>query len=133
MKTRAVVTLGLSALVLGGALTGVTSQHGSFAFADSRGESNDEKQAAKEADKARKALSNGRSGAAILSAEAAVALRPQVASYRALLGQSYLKAGRFGSAREAFADAMTLDPGNAQAALKPVLAPIPTGDWAGAR
>ena len=65
MKTRAVVTLGLSALVLGGAMTGVTSQHGSFAFAGSRSESNDEKQASKEADKARKALANGRSGAAV--------------------------------------------------------------------
>src|SRR5258706_6969413 len=93
MKTRAVVTLGLSALVLGGALTGVTSQHGSFAFADSRGESNDEKQAAKEADKARKALSNGRSSAAILSAQAAVAPRPQVASSPAPPGQIHLQAG----------------------------------------
>ena len=68
-----------------------------------------------------------------LSAEAAVGLRPQVASYRMLLGQSYLKAGRFGSAREAFADAMTLEPGNGKAALNLALAEIATGDWAGAR
>jgi Flp pilus assembly protein TadD len=133
MKTRAAVTLGLSALVLGGALTGVTSQHGSFAFAGSRSESNDEKQALKEADKARKALANGKTAAAIVSAEAAVGLRPQVTNYRVLLGQSYLKAGRFGSAREAFADAMTLEPGNGKAALNLVLSQIATGDWAGAR
>src|SRR5258706_16360038 len=99
MKTRAVVTLGLSALVLGGALTGVTSQHGSFAFADSRGESNDEKQAAREADKARKARSNGRSGAPILPAGAALALPPPAAGYPGPLRPRYLQAGRLGSAR----------------------------------
>jgi Flp pilus assembly protein TadD len=132
MKTRAIVTLGLTALVGCGALAGITS-HGGIAFASARDESRAERKAASEAGKARAALNRGKTGQAVFHAEAAVGLRPQVAGFRALLAESYLRAGRFDSARQAFADATTLDPGNGKLSLNLALAQIATGDWGTAR
>ncbi|MDB5707588.1 MAG: hypothetical protein JWN66_4704 [Sphingomonas bacterium] len=132
MKTRAVLTLGLTALVACGAVAGVAS-HGGMAFASDRSESRAERQAVAEAAKAQKALAKGNVTQAISHAEAAVALRPQVAQFRVLLGTSYLKAGRFGSARQSYADVLSLEPGNGKAALNLALAQIATGDWGGAR
>ena len=132
MKTRAIVTLGLTALVACGALAGITS-HGGIAFASARDESRDERKASFEAGKASAALARGKGEQAVFHAEAAVGLRPQVASFRVLLANSYLRAGRFDSARQAFTDAMTLDPGNGKLPLNLALAQIATGDWAGAR
>ena len=132
MKTRAVLTLGLTALVACGAVAGVASK-GGMAFASDRSESRAERQAIAEAAKAQKALAKGNVAQAIVHAEAAVALRPQVVQFRVLLGTSYLKAGRFGSARQAYADVLSLEPGNGKAALNLALAQIATGDWGGAR
>lgn len=133
MKTRAVLTLGLSALVFGGTMVvGVTS-HSGIAFASARSESKTEKQALASARKAQALLATGRADAAVTFAEGAVSLRPQVTDYRIVLGQSYLKAGRFASARDAFGDALTLSPDNGKAALNLSLAQIATGDWDGAR
>ena len=72
-------------------------------------------------------------GAAVRWAEAAVELRPQVADYRAVLGQAYLLAGRFASAHTTFNDALTLSPGDGKVALNMALAQIAEGDWTGAR
>jgi Flp pilus assembly protein TadD len=124
MKTRAAITLGLSALALGGA---------SLAYAGARNETKVEKQALASAHKAQDFLSKGKYDAAVASAETAVSLRPQVSDYRVVLGQTYLKAGRFISARDAFGDALTLSPDNGKAALNLSLAQIATGDWDGAR
>jgi len=132
MKTRAIVTLGLTALVACGALAGITS-HGGIAFASARDETRAERKAASEAGKARAALARGKGEQAVVHAEAAVGLRPQVATFRVLLANSYLRAGRFESARQAFTDAMSLDPGNGKLPLNLALAQIATGDWAGAR
>ncbi len=120
------VTLGLSVLLLG-------SVAGGLAVASDRAVSRAEKQGAVEAGVAQRALATGQLAVAIRHAEAAVRFQPQVASYRMTLGQSYLKAGRFASARAAFADALTLDDGNGKAALNVALTQIATGDWAGAR
>ena len=133
MKTRAAFTFGLSALALGGTLVGVATQYGGSAFASARSESDAERRAAAEAVKGQKALAKGKTGLAIYYAEAAVGLRPQVASFRMLLGMSYLKAGRFDSARQAYADALSLDPSNAKAALNLALTQIATGGWSDAR
>ena len=132
MKTRSAITfgpltLGLSVLLLGGMTAG------GLAVASSRAQSQAEKKGAVEAGAMRKALAKGKLAEAIRHGEAAVGFQPQVASYRLALGQSYLKAGRFASARDAFADALTLDDGNGKAALNFALAQIATGDWAGAR
>lgn len=134
MKTRSAITfgpltLGLSALLIGGMTAG------GLAVASSRAQSHAEKQGAAEAGAAQRALARGSTVEAIRHGEAAVAFQPHVASYRVTLGQSYLKGGRFASARNAFADALTLDDGNGngRAALNLALAQIATGDWAGAR
>ncbi|MFX5785272.1 hypothetical protein ABTE36_22520, partial [Acinetobacter baumannii] len=54
-----------------------------------------------EAVKARKALAEKNGAAAVAAAENAVRWQPQQAGYRTLLGQSYLTAARFVSARDA--------------------------------
>ena len=133
MKTRSAIsfgplTLGLSILLLGGTAVAVTT-----AAASARQESRAEKHGQAEAGLAQAALTQGKFDMAIRHAEAAVGFQPQVGSYRMMLGQSYLKAGRFASARDAFADALTLDDGNGKAALHLALSQIATGDWAGAR
>ncbi|GAA0300033.1 hypothetical protein GCM10009087_07340 [Sphingomonas oligophenolica] len=133
MKTGAAFTLGLSVLALGGTLAAVATQAGGMAFASARSESQAEKEAASEAAKAQKALASGQVAQAVLHAEAAVGLRPQVAAFRVLLGTSYLKAGRFDSARQTYADAVALEPGNGKAALNLALTQIATGDWSSAR
>ncbi len=133
MKTRAFVTLGMSALVLGGAMAGSMTMHGGVAFASARSEAKAEKKALASARKAQSLLAAGKFDAAVAMAESAVLLRPQVADYRLVLGQSYLKAGRFTSARDAFSDALTLSSNNGKAALNLSLAQIATGDWDGAR
>ena len=133
MKTRSAIsfgplTLGLSVLMLGGTAVAVTT-----ATASAREQSRNEKRGVAEAAVAQTALAGGQLDVAIRHAEAAVGFQPQVASYRMMLGQSYLKAGRFASARDAFADALTLDDGNGKAALHFALTQIATGDWSGAR
>jgi Flp pilus assembly protein TadD len=65
-------------------------------------------------------------------AERAVALMPNNASYRSLLGRAYVAAGRFASAETSFADALTLEPDNAKFALNLALMKIARGDNAAA-
>jgi Flp pilus assembly protein TadD len=91
------------------------------------------KDAAAAADRAGKALTRGDTVAAIAFAEAAVRLSPLSADYRMTLARGYLHAGRFASARQAFADVNQLSPGNARAALNLALAQIATSDLEGAR
>lgn len=132
MKTRAILTLGVTAMVACGGLAGIAT-HGGMAFASARSEPQAELDAASEAGRAQRALAKGKVFQAVTHAEAAVALRPQVATFRVLLATSYLRAGRFESARQAYADAVSLEPGGGAVALNFALAQIATGDWAGAR
>jgi Flp pilus assembly protein TadD len=91
------------------------------------------KRAAVSAKQAEKAIATHRGAKAVAAAETAVALAPQNASYRALLGQAYLTAGRFASAASALADSLSLDPSNGGAALHLALAQIANGQWSQAR
>ena len=134
MKTRTILSLGLSSLVLGGAMVGCTATNqGGLASVGTREAAVSAKVAARDAGRARQALAKGQAAVAIGHAEAAVALMPQNAGYRALLGQGYLKAGRFASARTAFTDALTLEPAGGRTALNLVLSQIALGDWQTAR
>jgi Flp pilus assembly protein TadD len=76
---------------------------------------------------ARKAIASNKGALAVTHAEKAVAAMPQDESYRMLLGESYLSAGRFASAETAFADVLSLDAGNSRAALKMALSMIAVG------
>lgn len=135
MNTRMALSLGASALLFGGTMVGCTAHGGGggIASASSRSDAANGRAAARDATQARRALAAGDATRAIPHAEAAVALQPRTADYRVLLGQAYLRAGRFVSARTAFADALTLDPQNGKAALNGALALIATGDWSAAR
>lgn len=65
---------------------------------------------------------------AYIKAEKAVMLMPNNASYRVLLGRSYVAAGRFISAETSFADALRLNPGDGRVALNLALMKIARGD-----
>ena len=76
---------------------------------------------------AQKALSKGQTDKAISLAEGLVAANPREASYRALLGHAYLRAGRFESAVQSLNDAMKLGDNSARTALSLALANVGAG------
>lgn len=76
---------------------------------------------------AQQALSKGQVDKAIKLAEGIVAGSPREPRYRALLGQAYLRAGRFVSATSAFNDAMKLGDNSSRTALGLALADIAAG------
>lgn len=131
MNTAITLKIGLSALALAGlAATGATHGFGLSAYAAAAPNA---KKAASEAKAAQKALAKRDGDKAVAHAELAVANDPNNADYRALLGQSYLLAGRFASASQALSDALTLNPEDGRVALNLALAKVAQGDWAGAR
>ena len=81
---------------------------------------------------AQSALAKGQTERAIALAEAVVAANPREPSYRALLGQAYLKAGRFNAAATALDDALSLGDESAKTALALALAHAANGDNAAA-
>lgn len=83
--------------------------------------------AANSAGKARSALAAHKGVVAVDSAEKAVALQPQDAGYRMLLGQSYLAAGRFASAETSFRDSLSLNADQPKAKFNMALAQIAQG------
>ncbi len=133
MNTRALLLGGMTALLLGGTMVGCAANGGAVASASDRSAALAAKNAATNAGKAQTALAKRDGTVAIGYAEGAVALMPQSADYRMLLGQSYLQGGRFASASRAFADTLHLSPGNGKAALNLALAQVATGDWQAAR
>ena len=86
-----------------------------------------DKPALRAAGQARLALAAHKGGAAVAAAEQAVMLQPHDAGYRMLLGQSYLAAGRFGSAEASFRDTLTLSPDQPKAQFDLALAQIAQG------
>jgi Flp pilus assembly protein TadD len=91
------------------------------------------REAGRAAERAARALARGDHDMAVIQAEHAVALVPDNAGSRMLLGRAYLAAGRLASAEQAFADTLALDPAHPGAALKRALARLGTGDAEGAR
>lgn len=128
-----ILTFGMSALVLGGSMVGCTGTTGRIASMSDRNAALAAKDAARKADSALRALGRHDGSTAVGFAEGAVALAPRDAGYRMVLGQSYLQAGRFASARDTFADVLQLNPMNGKAALNLALAQIATGEWQAAR
>ncbi len=119
------VKLAVSGLALGMSLTGghpVTSTKSATSP-----EAKQLEVAAAAAAKASVALAGQKWRSAVMSAETAVEYAPRDASYRMLLGQAYLSAGRFASAETSFADALTLTPDNGRAGLNLALTQIAQG------
>jgi Flp pilus assembly protein TadD len=133
MNLRRILTVSVSALVLGAPLVGGPTLIGGLAVASSGVETADLRRAAKEAAAATKALKKGEGQKAVTYAESAVTLDPRNGEYRKLLGEAYLFAGRFVSATQALNEALSLDPANGRTALNLALAQIATGEWDVAR
>lgn len=79
------------------------------------------------ASEAQSALAKGKTEKAISLAEAVVAASPREPAYRTLLGNAYLRAGRFDSATAAFNDAMELGDNSSRTALALALANVAAG------
>ncbi|MFP5395975.1 MAG: tetratricopeptide repeat protein [Alphaproteobacteria bacterium] len=75
----------------------------------------------------RQALGNGQTERAIQLGEKLVGTNPREPGYRAILGQAYLRAGRFESAAQALDDAMKLGDNAGRTALGLALANAGTG------
>ncbi|MBB3345816.1 tetratricopeptide repeat protein [Sphingomonas sp. BK069] len=89
--------------------------------------------AARHAERARKALVKRRWDRAVREGEIAVADAPADGEHRRLLGVVYLRAGRFASAARAFEDALTLRHDDHAAALDLALTQVALGQWDRAR
>jgi Flp pilus assembly protein TadD len=133
MNLRRILTVSVSALVLGAPIVGGPTLIGGLAVASGGVETADLRRAAKEAAAATKALKKGEGQKAVTHAEAAVTHDPRNGEYRKLLGETYLFAGRFVSAAQALNEALSLDPANGRTALNLALAQIATGEWDVAR
>jgi len=81
----------------------------------------------KVAAEAQKVLAKGDTAKAIAMAEELVAANPREGRYRSLLGQAYLRAGRFESAEQALDDATKLGDNSARTALSLALAKAGSG------
>ncbi|MEQ1547999.1 MAG: SPOR domain-containing protein [Chakrabartia sp.] len=127
MKTLNALKLAVSTLVVGTAVS--FGGHASFAERPAKASSAAAllKVAVTAAANAQAALAERKGVKAVSWAERAVAASPQDASYRFLLGESYLAAGRYKSAETAFADTLRLNPGHDRAVLKMALAQIAQG------
>lgn len=82
--------------------------------------------------RAQEAVGKGEYAEGLGFAERAVELSPRDVGYRMILGDLYLKNGRFQSAETTFGDVRQLDPGNSRAAFSIALARIALGRPAGA-
>ncbi|PCD03137.1 sporulation protein [Sphingomonas spermidinifaciens] len=128
------IGLGMAAAsVIGGAVVGGVALQSSAAVAGDRDAAAQARAADKQAKLAERALKARKHDEAIGRAEQAVLLAPDSAAHRALLGRTYLGAGRFASAAQAFEDALALNGADGRAALNLALAKVALGDWAGAR
>ncbi|WP_294238843.1 SPOR domain-containing protein [uncultured Sphingomonas sp.] len=131
---RTLLICGVGALIVGGGLTGCTMAGPRTARLGDGGARDAEARAtAALADQTKRVLAQRDGDGAVALAERLVAADPHRAAYRALLGQGYLQAGRFASARQAFTDALQLDPADGRSALNLALAMIAGGNGAGAR
>lgn len=79
------------------------------------------------ASSAESALVKGNVAQAVSNAEKAVLADPRNAAYRVLLGNAYLKSGRFESARQAYDEAMELGEDSSRTALSLALADLALG------
>ena len=104
------VTTALASLALAGCATSAAPR-GDISFAS-----------------AQTALAKGQTEKAILHAEAAVLADPRNPSFRALLGATYLEAGRFESAATSFGDALDLGNEDSRTVLSFALAKTALGD-----
>ena len=128
MKKNVSLQLAASTLVLGLTVVGCKPAASNYRPAAlSAAAAKSEAEAGKVFAKAQASVQKGDVAGALALAERAVELSPRDAGYRMLLGDLYLKSGRFVSAETAFTDVLTLYAGNTRATLSLALAQIAQG------
>jgi Flp pilus assembly protein TadD len=130
MKKSVGFKIAVSPLVLGITMVGcsTTSQNALFQpVGQSAKEARADLGASKSFEMAQLASQKGDFVQALAHAERAVELSPRDAGYRMLLGDAYLKNGRFVSAEMAFSDVLALHPDNSRARFSLALAEIALG------
>ncbi|HWH16994.1 MAG TPA: SPOR domain-containing protein [Allosphingosinicella sp.] len=129
MAKSATYKIAVSPLVIGITMVGCsTTQTGMFRSAPtSPQEARAERLASTNYDLAQQALQKGEIARALELTEKAVEQSPRDAGYRMLLGDLYLKNGRFLSAETAFSDVLTLHPNSSRARFSLALAQIALG------
>lgn len=98
-----------------------------FVSSATASEARPDEQAAQLRASASQALVRGDTAAAITAIEQAVALAPRDVGYRMMLGDVYMKSGRFQSAEIAYRDVLALDPGQTRVALSLALMQVANG------
>lgn len=126
MKRDTILKLAASTMVISATLTGC-GPFGGGSVASSSSKPATAKDGAKYAKKAEKALAKGQVEKAIVYAERSVAGVGSDPETRALLGQSYMAAGRFYSAERSFLDAMELGKRDARTILSLSLSQLAQG------
>lgn len=132
MNKALAIRIAASSILIGATLVGGTAS-ADQSRPSSTSDAGDSKAAARAAAAAEKAIARRDPLRAVSEAETAVASMPREGTYRTLLGQAYLEAGRFTSAETSFSDALSLDPAQPRAALSLTLAQIAQGNQHGAR
>lgn len=131
MKRDLILKLAASTMVISTTLTGCGPFGGSVASVSSKPAT--VKDGAKYAKKAEKALAKGQIDKAVIFAERSVEGVGTDPETRALLGQTYLAAGRFSSAERSFMDAMELGANDPRTVLSLALAQLGQGKAAKAK
>ena len=128
MKNRTAFKLASSTVVIALTMVGCTpaSQMSRPAML-AKDASKSDKDAGVVYESARAAVQQGQMAEALRLAERTVELAPRDTGYRMLLGDLYLKNGRFASAETTFTDVLALDPGNERATLSLALSQIALG------
>lgn len=124
MNRTTIGRIGTIGLLLGTATIACTPGTHVAALSDGAAAPHASARAEREAGRARTAIAAHKGEAAVAAAEKAVALAPNNADHRLLLGQAYLAAGRFASAEVALRDTLTLSPDQPRARLNLALAEI---------
>ncbi len=121
----------LSSLLVATTMVGCSGA--AFKASPSAAVSKEKQDAGKLAAAAERALGSRAFDSAVQSAEAAVALQPDNAAFRQILGRSYVASGRFLSAETALTDAMTLGNSDARTIVSLALVQVALGKSDAAR
>jgi D-alanyl-D-alanine carboxypeptidase len=129
---RTAFKIAASAAMVALTMTSVAAPSGAVRRFGERANGPTDREARQFYEQAGQALQQGHVAEAVTLMERAVATSPHDVGYRMLLGDAYLRNGRFNSARATYAEAVQLDPSNVRGALSVALIHIAQGHPAAA-
>jgi Flp pilus assembly protein TadD len=127
MMSKVALKLAVSALAMGTTMVGCAQGGSTGPSVASARAATVEEGALAAYNRARALVAESRLAEAIAPAEQAVELSPTDSGYRMLLGDLYLRNGRFASAEAAFRDVLTLDPSSQRAGISIALTQVAQG------